>query len=232
MHMRTELWSIVGWGMVGALLWAGHAGAQGLPGCLRELGACTASLGTCQKDLATCQAEPTVIFPGDGVNGPQLSYTDNGDGTFTDKNTLLMWQKEFPVPGNYSWTNAPGGTALNGSIVTSLFELINNRCEEATSVGCTSDAQCAGVGGTGKCGLAGHRDWRLPNIRELQSLADYSRASPASNVPGANTPTHLWSGTTVASDATLAWVVAFQSGGVTVFSKDTALNVRTVRGPD
>jgi len=99
MHMRIAWWSIVGWGITGALLWAGPAGAQGgLPGCLRELGACTASLGTCQKDLATCQAEPTVIFPGDGVNGPQLSYTDNGDGTFTDKNAYST-PKLPPIPG-------------------------------------------------------------------------------------------------------------------------------------
>jgi hypothetical protein len=26
------------------------------------------------------------------VDGPALSYTDNGDGTVTDNNTLLMWE--------------------------------------------------------------------------------------------------------------------------------------------
>src|SRR5438309_996303 len=48
MHMRTALWSIVVGGIIGALPWTGPAGAQGLPGCLRQLGECTASLGTCK----------------------------------------------------------------------------------------------------------------------------------------------------------------------------------------
>src|SRR6266478_6186924 len=96
MHMRIAWWSIVVGGIIGALLWAGPAGAQGLPGCLRQLGMCTTSLGTCKKDLAVCEAEPTVIFPGDGVDGPTLRYTDNGNGTFTDHNTLLMWEKKVP----------------------------------------------------------------------------------------------------------------------------------------
>jgi hypothetical protein len=218
-------------GLIRALLWTGPVGAQtfpgGLPACQASLQRCQADLRACHTELASCQ-----VFPGDGVQGPPLLYRDNGDGTFTDLNTWLMWQKEFPVPGSYSWTNAPGGTALNGSVVTSLFELINNRCEGATSVGCTSDAQCAGAGGTGKCGLAGHRDWRLPNIRELQSLVDYSRAIPASNVPGVNSASYVWSGTTDASDVTRAWFVNFQSGSVSVFGKDSAIQVRAVRGPD
>jgi hypothetical protein len=229
--MRIAWWSMVMGGLIGALLWTGPVGAQqppgGLPACQASLQRCQADLAACHTELASCQ-----VFPGDGVQGPPLLYRDNGDGTFTDLNTWLMWQKEFPTPAGYTWTNTPGGTALNGTIVTGLFEVINNRCEAATSVGCTSNAQCTGMGGTGKCGLAGYRDWRLPNIRELQSLVDYSRADSVSNVPGLNTPAYLWSGTTDASDATRAWFVDFQNGRVIVSTKNVALSVRTVRGPD
>jgi hypothetical protein len=33
------------------------------------------------------------------------SYTDNGDGTVTDKVTGLMWQQAVP-PASYTWANA------------------------------------------------------------------------------------------------------------------------------
>ena len=71
-------------GMVG-LLSVGKAEARkgGLPLCLEELATCTNDLGTCQTDLEACEAAPSAVFPGDGVTGPALSYTDNGDGTFT-----------------------------------------------------------------------------------------------------------------------------------------------------
>jgi len=30
-----------------------------------------------------------------------------------------------------------------------------------------------------QCGYAGHRDWRIPNVKELQSIVDYSQVNPA-----------------------------------------------------
>src|SRR5881409_2214107 len=76
-HMRKGLWSIVVGGVVGALLWAGPVGARPFPG---GLAACQASLGTCQTDLRICQTAlaECQVFPGDGVEGPALSYHDNG----------------------------------------------------------------------------------------------------------------------------------------------------------
>ncbi len=42
------------------------------------------------------QDECEGIFPGDGRTGPALSYTENGNGTFTDHNTQLIWEKKNP----------------------------------------------------------------------------------------------------------------------------------------
>src|SRR5205809_7774747 len=49
---------------------------------------------------------------GDIQAGATLSYTDNGDGTITDNNTCLMWEKKSDNPGIhnvaliYTWDNA------------------------------------------------------------------------------------------------------------------------------
>lgn len=67
------------------------------------------------------------------------AYTDNNDGTITDKLTGLMWQKD---PGEkMTW-------------------------EEA-------------VAGAGSFNFAGYADWRLPTIKELYSLIDFSGLDPS-----------------------------------------------------
>jgi hypothetical protein len=126
--MRIAWWSIVGWGMAGALLWAGPGGAQpfpgGLPACVRQLNTCNTNLETCQTDLGACQ-----VFPGDGVDGPMLSYTDNGDGTFTDNNTLFMWEKKDTSGGihdvnrMFTWSNT--ATAADGTAFTVFLATLN-----------------------------------------------------------------------------------------------------------
>jgi len=70
--------------------------------------------------------------------GNEPAYQDNGDGTVTDLNTGLMWQKD---PGEkMTFKQAMVGAA--------------------------------------RCRLAGHRDWRLPTIKELYSLILFSGTDP------------------------------------------------------
>jgi hypothetical protein len=86
-------------------------------------------------------AEGQPFFGQDAqYTGPPPRYQDNGDGTVTDLNTGLMWQRD---PGSkVTWEDAIAGAAA--------FR------------------------------LAGYTDWRLPTIKELYSLIDFS----GSNVPG------------------------------------------------
>ena len=231
--MRNGWWSIVVGGLVGALLYAGPVGAQpftgGLPECVRQLNTCNANLGTCETDRAACQAEPNVIFPGDGVDGPALSYHDNGDGTFTDNNTLLMW--EMKVDGGSA--GCPTDSAnLHGYLST---------CTWAQATG-------AWIAAINAANLGGHNDWRLPNVRELQSIMDYGQlpvpGSPqASFLPDVTAAAPYWSSTSLALNPFFAWGVDFGNvrvssrdflsfgyGSVSLGDKDVALRVRVVRG--
>jgi len=79
--------------------------------------------------------------------------------------------------------------------------------------------------------IGGHDDWRLPNIKEIQSLNDETLSIPSvdrSFFPGFVSG-KCWSSTTQYSAATRAWYVDFQYGIVTYEAKTTALNVLCVR---
>src|SRR6266446_5061606 len=86
-----------------------------------------------------------VTFPGDGVQGAPLRYQDNGDGTITDLNTGLTWEKK-----------GSGGDA--STCLTDLHG-VNSACTWAQATGAWIDA----VNAEGGTGFAGHSDWRLPN---------------------------------------------------------------------
>jgi hypothetical protein len=64
--------------------------------------------------------------------------------------------------------------------------------------------------------LGGHTDWRLPNVKELESITDDARYNPAIDTtyfPNAQASDY-WSSTTYASYPDYAWHVHFYGGGV------------------
>lgn len=106
---------------------------------------------------------------------------------------------------------------------------MNNTCSDETTT-CASDADCTVIG-NGKCGFAGHRDWHIPNVKELQSIVDYSRSNPATSVPGVNVTSvgvcDYWSVTTSAFGD--AWGVNFYYGEVIQLAKLDHFCARAVR---
>src|SRR5665811_1677418 len=85
-----------------------------------------------------------------GAASPALAgktYSDNGDGTVTDPTTGLIWMR------------CSMGQIWNGGTCTGATSTYN--WDQANAL-------------TGTVPFAGHSDWRVPNIRELQTIVDRS----------------------------------------------------------
>lgn len=92
--------------------------------------------------------------------------------------------------------------------------------------------------------FAGHTDWRLPNVRELATIADFGRTPPAThsafdtNCTGGCTlatcscteTAYYWSSTSSTDDPALAWTVFFADGLASGSGKSIPNRVRAVRG--
>jgi Protein of unknown function (DUF1566) len=212
------------------LCWAGQAGAErgGLPLCQANLNVCNAALSAAQQFPATGQIN-SVISGDDGAiqAGATLSYTDNRDGTITDNNTKLMWEKK-----------SDDGSIHDKDTVYTWVEAFT--------------IHIAGLNAGG--GFAGHTDWRLPNVKELQSIVDYGTSDPAvspefnngcvanCSVTTCNCTGHrvsengepsgvsaYWSSTTVAGFPSDVWVVDTLFGTVGFGTSDRLLGVLAVR---
>jgi hypothetical protein len=120
-----------------------------------------------------------------GVAWPTPRFTDNNNGTVTDNLTRLIWMKDANAFGQITWDQAL--TAANSL--------------KSGDAGLT-DGSHAG-------------DWRLPNIKELQSLVDYGRYYPAlpADHPFANVQLgDYFSSSTYLLYTITAWCVAMSDG--------------------
>ena len=115
------------------------------------------------------------------------TYSDNGDGTVTDPTTGLVWMR---CAMGQVWD----GTTCTGTAGTYTFDQANAL--------------------TGTVTFAGQGDWRLPNIRELQTIVDRSVFNPAIDKAAfPNTPaSFFWSASANASITGGAWYVFFYFG--------------------
>jgi hypothetical protein len=167
-----------------------------------------------------------VAVPDDGAvqAGATLSYTDNGDGTSTDNNTGLMWEKKGDNGGLHDKDN--GYLWSGGGSQETVWDWLDD------------------VNAEGGTGFAGYNDWRIPNAKEVQTLVNFESASPRTSAPfntncvagatvltgSCTVATNYWSSTTWARSTSMAWAVNFYDGSLSPQDKAAAPRVRAVRG--
>ncbi len=78
--------------------------------------------------------------------------------------------------------------------------------------------------------FSGYSDWRLPDINELYSITDDTRANPAIRSGFENVVSDgYWSSSSEVNDSNVAWGVSFSDGGDGNYYKHGNLYVRCVR---
>ena len=217
---------------------------RSLGGCqddgICNMASCPAQLATCRNELADCQAQAGgQRFPASGQRtsygagsdgdlraGAVLSYTDNGDGTITDNNTGLMWEKKsddggiHDVDNVYTWAMGSEPSTMNGTMVTEFLATLN----------------------TEPC-FVGHCDWRIPNVKELQSILNLQNVNPAVSTAfntrcaasctvtscSCTQSTNYWSSTTYMNLPNNAFTVVFNFGLTFYNFKIGSHYVRAVR---
>ena len=79
--------------------------------------------------------------------------------------------------------------------------------------------------------LAGYDDWRLPTIKELQSIVDIKRYKPAIKKTFKYVASmYYWSSSKDVSDVKFAWGVYFGDGNTNGNTRSSECFVRCVRG--
>ncbi len=148
-----------------------------------------------------------------GVKWPNPRFTDNNDGTVKDNLTGLIWLKDANRFGPKDWRQALSGC--------------NSLADDGVNL---TDGSVAG-------------DWRLPNVKELQSLVDFAYYSPAlSNTSGTGQwvegdpfvnvqsfTYYYWTSTTYVSGPTNAGYVLMYNGSSDNYNKQYPHYVWPVR---
>jgi hypothetical protein len=114
----------------------------------------------------------------------------------------------------------------NGTITDSLTGLVWQATTFADSLSWENALQLADT-----LNYAGYTDWRLPNIKELQSINDEQFINPSLNQGYFNIASNvkLWSSTTLPNHTTRAWYLDTRFGVTTYAEKTTKQVVVCVR---
>ena len=132
---------------------------------------------------------------------PDSRYIVHGDGTVTDTATSLMWRQ------------CAGDGVYDAAIKTCSGGLSSVRWHGAIDI-------------TNSYSDGTYSDWRLPNIKELESIIAYNRSAPTVNTNifiNIDDSTSYWSSTPRSSNSTdiYSMIADFNTGKVTRTLRDS-----------
>lgn len=152
--------------------------------------------------IRTTLAAVALLLTAASAQSQTYIYSTAGDEV-TDSKTGLIWRR------------CSEGQTWSGSTCTGAVAIYTH--EQAL-------AQAQAQSGT-----AG---WRMPNVKELASIADKTRTNPAIDPAAfpATPPNWYWSSTPYAGGSSNAWGVLFENGGgVGYIGRNYNVHVRLVR---
>ncbi len=135
---------------------------------------------------------------------PSSDFIDNNDGTITHKTTGLMWKK------------CPEG--LEGADCAT-YTVANKNWKEALEMANTST-------------FAGYDDWRLPNIKELNSIVERRCSYPTINkniFPNPNATSGIYRSSSYDVSGNGVFIVDFRKYQEMIYNKNSVFRLRLVR---
>jgi hypothetical protein len=182
------------------------------------------ALGTFQDVVSKCRTKYTSRWAslqakaaGTGSTCDAPRFVDNGDGTVTDALTALQWEQKTDDGSKhdkdnlYAWSAMSPYVSADGPVFTDFLSTLNTAC------------------------FAGHCDWRLPTIEELQTiLLEPFRCATDPCIDAIFGPAidaNYWSSTTNVNVPNSVWDVGISYGVVNPSDgKVQQRAVRAVRG--
>ena len=140
---------------------------------------------------------------------PSTRYTDHANGTITDNETGLMWQT---------------------CSITSHQAKNLKQCDKPIEYTWGEALSYISQHNAGEK-IAGFTDWRLPNIRELATLAELQCFRPAINLSAfpETPPSHYWSSSPYKFYPHYSWYVNFEDGVYNYSDRTDKKHIRLVR---
>jgi hypothetical protein len=183
--------------------------------CETERASCLTSLDTCQTDLALCVQPPAT-----------------GQTTCYDVAGAVIDCASTAYPGQDGFYRIGCPTAAR--FVDNQDGTVTDKCTGLMWQKNTAPGSYLWQAALGYCDgleLAGHSDWRLPNLRELRTLVDYGGRVPAIDPVFQAVADVYWTSSTYNAILTHAWAVSFEEGeGNFHEAKVDPFPVRAVRG--
>ncbi len=151
---------------------------------------------------ANVPAAQTCKYESIRATAPASRFTDNGDGTVTDKAHGLQWKR---CAEGQIWS---GGTCTGTTT--------GHTWQQALQLADTAS-------------FADHDDWRLPNTKELSSIVERACYDPAIDLAVfSDHGGSFWSSSPYSDNTVYPWCVSFGRGEVGLCGGD--FPVRLVRG--